>query len=109
MRSVTPQPRPSLTGLVRAQRASLPPYVWIIAIGAFAGLALASLCVLGIGLLIGGVYATGNILPGVTVQGNGIKTVSVGGMSPADAAAQLSSIAPDRTLTLHDGSRTFNI
>ena len=30
-------------------------------------------------------------------------------MSPADAAAQLSSIAPDRTLTLHDGSRTFKL
>src|SRR5258708_30219820 len=109
MRSVTSQRRLSLTELIRAQRANLPPYAWIIAIGALAGLALASMCVLGVGLLIGGVYATGNILPGVTVQGNGIKSVSVGGMSPADAAAQLSSIPPDRTLTLHDRSRTFNI
>src|SRR5215510_12946308 len=58
---------------------------------------------------IGGLYASGKILPNVTVQGSNMKALSVGSFTPDEAAAKLSAIVPNQKITLRDENRTWDV
>src|SRR6185295_6531560 len=72
-------------------------------------LAMIACVVLTVVAVFGSMYASGNILPGVSVQGTGVNNVAVVSLSPAAAADRLSSTAIDRPITLRDGDRTWQI
>ncbi|MEP7287294.1 MAG: L,D-transpeptidase family protein, partial [Chloroflexota bacterium] len=55
------------------------------------------------------IYASGNILPGVSVKDPVIGQIEIGSMSPAEAAAKLANIVPDRKIVLKDISRTWQV
>jgi len=72
-------------------------------------LAVISCVVLSVVGVFGSIYASGNILPGVSVQGTGVNSVPVGSLSAAAAVAQLNNVRIDRPVTLRDGSRTWQV
>src|SRR5258708_3240983 len=63
----------------------------------------------GLFVILSSVYASGNILPGVTVQGAGVNNVAVGSLSEAVAAAQLAALKIDQKITLRDGARSWQV
>src|SRR5258708_1120422 len=63
----------------------------------------------GLFVILSSVYASGNILPGVTVQGAGVNNVAVGRRSQGVAAAQLGALTINQKLTLRDGSRNWQV
>src|SRR5258708_23582016 len=63
----------------------------------------------GLFVILSSVYASGNILPGVTVQGAGVNNVAVGSLSEGGAAAQLGALTINQKLTLRDGSRSWQV
>lgn len=90
-------------------RRGISPYVIVLlAFGAF-GLACLIMVVAAAMMIVGNVYSSGNILPGVTISGNGIASVNVGGMSPDKAAAALQGALSQHTITLRDGSREWSL
>ena len=85
------------------------PYAIVLAFFSLFSFALVACVVLALFGVVGSIYATGNILPGVTVQGTGVNSVSIGNLSTAAAATQLSAVKIDRPITLRDGNRTWQL
>jgi lipoprotein-anchoring transpeptidase ErfK/SrfK len=81
----------------------------LLLLGSGAAFTLLALVLLAMLALAGVVYAGGNILPGVVVHGSGINDISVGNLSINGATSRLESLSVDRDITLHDGSRTWNV
>jgi len=90
-------------------RSKIPTPVWILAAGAIGGLAFIAVCMLASLLLIGGMYASGKVLPKVAVAGTGVNGVDIGNLSVEDATAKLASLPVDRTITLKDENRTWQV
>jgi lipoprotein-anchoring transpeptidase ErfK/SrfK len=87
----------------------LSPYVLIAGAASLFVIALVTSIALGAFVIAGSVYSSGNILPGVRVQGAEVNNVSVGGLSEAVAAAQLGALKIDQKITLKDGARTWQV
>src|SRR5258708_445712 len=111
MRTVSrsPFPNPNPKPNIYPKRVRVSPYVWMLALGAVGALALIAMCLFAVMLGIGGLYASGKILPNVTVQGNNMKALSVGSMTPDDAAAKLNAIVPNQKITLRDEGRSWDV
>jgi lipoprotein-anchoring transpeptidase ErfK/SrfK len=95
-----PQPRP---------RRQIPSYVIVTAVAGGLMAAFFLTLIVAALLLVGGIYTSSNILPNVTVHGTAIRDVEVGGLSAQDATARLQNVTVDRKITLHDGSRTWEV
>src|SRR5258706_7841640 len=93
----------------RRPRHPMPPVVvaLLVAGGLVVGFLVVMLLV--VAMLIGGIYASDKILPNVTIDDSGIKPVAVGSMPVDEAATRLQDVAVDRTISLHDGSRTWEL
>src|SRR5260221_5168735 len=88
---------------VNAPRPMLPSSItkWLlIATGGALLLTVTSVMALSVGALV--VYGSGRILPGVSVAG-----ISLGGLTTADATAQLQ--AAWSQITVRDGQRTWSV
>src|SRR5258708_20678889 len=96
MRTVSrsPFPNPNPKPNIYPKRVKVSPYVWILALGAVGALALMAMCLFAVMLGIGGLYASGKILPNVPLQANGIKAPCGGRMTPGDPGAKLSPLFP---------------
>jgi lipoprotein-anchoring transpeptidase ErfK/SrfK len=93
----------------RPPRQQLPPYVIAFLVAGGLMVAFLVVVVIGVALIVGGIYASPNVLPGVTVAGSGINSVPVGNLPFDEATNQLQNLAVDRTITLRDGSRTWTV
>src|SRR5258706_12376788 len=83
------------------------PFAIVLAFFSLFSFALVACVVLALFGVVGSIYATGNILPGVTVQGTGVNSVSIGNLSAAAAASQLSAFSIDRPNTPRHGNRPW--
>jgi LysM repeat protein len=91
------------------RRTPIPPYMIVLGVAGAVGVGLILTILLAVGIVIGGLYASENILPGVTIQDSRVGEVSVSGIPVAEAAAQLAGISVDRPITLRDENRTWNV
>ncbi|MCC7451146.1 MAG: L,D-transpeptidase family protein [Anaerolineae bacterium] len=101
--------RPSAVPPPRPLRRQLSPYVWMLLIGSGIGLALLVVVGLIVVMLVGSVFLSPNILPNVAVAGSAITSVPVGGLSTDEAVAKLQAAPVDRTITLRDQARIWEI
>lgn len=108
MRNASPYWFPGLS-YARKQYPHVPDLVWLLAFLGIAAVGLIATFVLALLFIVGAMYASGNILPGVSVRGTGLAPVSVANMSAVDAVAKLGALSPDRTITLKDGVRTWTV
>ncbi len=100
---------PMRTAPRQPPRRQIPPYAIALLVAGGLMAAFVAVVVLLTIMVIGGVYASANILPGVTVRGSGITDVSVGSMSADDAVAHLQNVPVTRTITLHDANRAWGL
>src|SRR5260221_3643954 len=87
----------------------LSPTLLIAASVGLVGVTVMISLLLGLFVILSSVYASGNILPGVTVQGAGVNNVAVGSLSEGVAAAQLGALTINEKITLRDGSRSWQV
>jgi lipoprotein-anchoring transpeptidase ErfK/SrfK len=111
MRPVAPQPTMPFGSYVRSQikRSRVPPFAWLLLFGAAGTIVMMAGCMFIALLALTGTYASGNVLPGVVVQGTGINQVDIGGLAPEAAAAKLNDVATQGQITLKDESRTWTV
>src|SRR5258708_18559540 len=88
---------------------SLSPTLVIAASVGLVGVTVVISLLLGLFVILSSVYASGNSLLGVTVQGAGVNNVAVGSLSQGVAAAQLGALTINQKLTLRDGSRNWQV
>lgn len=112
-RIIPPRPVQHLPSAVvqpnRPARSQLPPYLILLLLGGGIGFGLILVVGLIMAMLVGGVFLSPNVLPGVEVYGSGIGSVPVGSLSVDEAAARLQAAPLDRKVILRDGSRTWEV
>ena len=87
----------------------LSAYLIATLIGALLALAFLTSLIAALFVILSAAYSTGNILPGVVVQGIGGNRMPIGNQSPAAAAGQLETMSIDRTITFQDGQRSWQV
>src|SRR5579859_6497735 len=93
----------------RGKRVRLSAYLIATLIGALLALAFLTSLIAALFVILSAAYSTGNILPGVVVQGIGGNRMPIGNQSPAAAAGQLETMSIDRTITFQDGQRSWQV